>query len=204
MTDLIVLVAGKNEKYGIDVLLSRFINTEIHPITYDIFIHPLRDPGIYHNSADFLRPFATQYSYALVFIDHEGSGQEGTSPDQISNRLKTNIERNGWPKRVEVIVFNPELENWVWAESHHTASTLGWSSYPELRNWLIQNGMWRQNTLKPERPKEALEISLKLKRIPRSSSIYAEIAQRANLDICQDQSFRNFRNILRGWFPREE
>jgi len=103
MIDLVVLVAGKNEKYGIDILLSRFIKLEIPQITYDIFVHPLRDPGIYHNGADFLRPLATQYSYTLVFLDHEGSGQETTSPDAISIKIKTDIERNGWPDRVEVI-----------------------------------------------------------------------------------------------------
>jgi hypothetical protein len=202
--DLVVLVAGKNEKYGLDVLLSRFIVLEIRQITYDIFVHPLRDPGIYQDGANFLRPLATQYSYALVFMDHEGSGQETTSPNTISIKIKTDIEHNGWPDRVEVIVFNPELENWVWAESQHTAETLGWSSYPELKSWLIQNGIWRQNAAKPERPKEALERSLMIKRIPRSSSIYSEIAQNVNLNICQDQSFSNLKNILQRWFPKEE
>jgi len=204
MKDLVVLVGGKNEKSGIEVLISRFINIEIRQITYDIFIHPLRDPGIYHNGADFLRPFAQHYSYALVFIDHEGCGQERTHPDEIKIKLKTNIERNGWPHRVEVIVFYPELEKWVWVESRHTALTLGWNSYSELKSWLVQNGIWRKDATKPERPKEALDLILRVKKIPRSSSIYAEIAQKINLNICQDQSFKNFKNILKKWFLKEE
>jgi len=202
--NLVVLVPGRDEESGIDALLSRSTALNMRQITYDIFVHPLRDPGVYHDGANFLRPLATQYSYALVFVDHEGSGQETTSPDAISIKIKTDIERNGWPDRVEVIVFDPELENWVWAESHHTALALGWNNYPELKNWLIQNGIWRQNAAKPERPKEALEMSLRMKRIPRSSSIYSEIAQNVNLNICQDQSFSNLKNILQRWFPKEE
>lgn len=204
MKDLIVLVPDNNVKFGIDGLLSRNESLNTREISYEIFVHPLRDPGIYHNATNFLRPFSSQYSYALVFIDYEGSGQEQTSSHEISENVKRDVEMNGWPNRVEVIVFDPELEIWVWSESPHTAEALGWDSYSELKSWLTSQRIWQENASKPERPKEAVEVALRIKRIPRSSSIYKEIAQNVGLSRCQDQAFIRFRNILQNWFPRRE
>lgn len=204
MKDLIVLVPDKNVKFGIDGLLSRYESLHIRQISYEIFIHPLHDPGIYHDAANFLRPFSNDYSYAIIFIDYEGCGQEHKQPNIIVNELKNTIEQNGWPNRVEIIVFNPEVEIWMWTGTRHTAEALGWNSYSELKNWLIDRGFWEQNSYKPKRPKEAVEIALREKRIPRSSSIYQKISQKASITSCQDQSFINLRDILQRWFPREE
>lgn len=204
MKDLVVLVPDKNVQFGIDSLLSRYESLNIRQIFYEIFVHPLHDPGVYHNAANFLRPLSNRYSYALVFLDHEGCGQERTPSDEIASTVKRNIERSGWPNRVEVIVFDPELEIWIWTDSPHTASALGWNSFSDLKNWLTQQGLWAQNVAKPERPKEAVEIALRKRRIPRSSSIYREIAQNVSLIGCQDDSFMKFKNILLQWFPKEE
>lgn len=204
MKDLVVLVPDKNVYSGIDGLLSRHESLNIKQISYEIFVHPLHDPGVYDDAANFLRQFSNQYLYALVFVDYEGSGQEQTLPGDIAIKVRKEIERNGWSNRVEVIVFDPELEIWVWADSPHTASALGWNSFPGLKNWLTQQGFWAQNAAKPQRPKEAVEIALRKKRIPRSSSIYQEIAQNVSLIGCQDDSFIKFKNILQQWFPKEE
>lgn len=202
MMDLVVLVPGKDEKFVIDGLLSRHESLNTRQISYEIYVHPLHDPGVYHNASNFLRQFSNKYSYTLIFIDHEGSGQEQTKPNDIAKELKSDIERNGWPNRAEVIVFDPELEIWVWTESPHTAESLGWSNYLELKNWLVNKGLWDQNSPKPKMPKQALKMSLRKTSIPFSSSIYSEISQRVSLHKCQDQSFINLKNILRRWFPK--
>lgn len=205
MKDLVVLVADKNMKFGIDAILSRHNSLNIRSILYDSFIHPLRDPGVYDKAGDFLRQFLREYSYAIVFLDYEGSGQEGKLPDEIANKIRAGLEKNGWQDRAEVFVFNPELEIWIWTESLYTANALGWNSYPELKSWLSDKQvLWQQNSFKPERPKFAMEIALKEKRIPRSSSIYREIAQKVNLDRCKDDSFVNLKDVLRQWFPNEK
>jgi len=199
--DLIVLVADKNAKFGIENLLSRIESLGIRKISYETYVHPRHDPGIIHEAAEFLRQFSRDCSYALVLLDHEGSGQENIPCDEVASKLKRDIELCGWQDRVEVIVFNPELENWAWAESRHVAEAFGWNNYPDIKNWLKEHGVWEENALKPKKPKEALELSLKKSGIPRSSSIYQEIAQRVTLSNCQDQSFIKFKMILRGWFP---
>lgn len=101
---------------------------------------------------------------------------------------------------MEVIIFDPELEIWVWTESQHIAAVLGWDNYLQLKEWLREQGLWQRDAYKPSRPKEALEISLKRRRIPRSSSIYLDIAKRVNLNLCQEASFIRFKNILQQWF----
>ncbi len=200
--DLIILAPDKNVKYGMTVLLSRAESLNIRPISFEIFVHPERDPGVYRTAINFLRPFVKLYSHALVCFDHEGSGQENISSDQLAMELRSQLERNGWQNRAEVIIFEPELEAWAWTESLHTANALGWDDYLSLKNWLVEKNLWQKNAIKPNRPKEALESSLREKRIPRSSSIYQSIAQKVSLQKCQDQSFKNFKEILIKWFPR--
>ena len=203
MKDLIILVADKNMKSGMENLLLRTESLNINAISFDIFVHPQKDPGIYHRAADFLRPFPRMYSYAIALIDREGSGKEDLSSDEMADRIKRQIEHNGWPEKAEVIVFDPELENWVWTDSIHTAKALGWSNYSELNNWLEEQGIWHKSMNKPVRPKEALEISLRQKGIPRSSSIYKEIAQKASFAECQDRAFIKLKTVIQKWFPKD-
>jgi hypothetical protein len=200
--DLIVLVPDNDVKFGIDSLLSRIESLKIRPISFEIFVHPEHDPGVYHKATDILRPLAKLYHYALVLFDHAGSGQEKIPSYQLAEKLKDQIEKNGWQDRVEIIIFDPELEVWVWSESPHVARALGWDDYLLLKNWLIEKGYWQNKYIKPKRPKEALELSLREKRIPRSSSIYKEIALKISLEKCQDQSFKKFKEILIKWFSK--
>jgi len=167
------------------------------------FVHPQHDPGVYKKAVDFLRSFLNLYRYALVLFDREGSGQERKSASQISDDLKNQLERNGWPNRAEVIVFDPELEIWAWVDSAKMAQTLGWNDYRQLRNYLIQHRLWEMNTPKPQRPKEAFELALKSKGIPRSSSIYKEIADQVSFNGCVEASFEKFRTVLKRWFRKE-
>lgn len=113
MKDLVALVADKNTHFVLHGLLPRYRVLGISSLTYDIYSHPQRDPGVYQQAVNFLRPLQNLYRYALVFLDREGSGQEHKTAAQISEELKTNLERNGWLARAEAVVFDPELEIWA-------------------------------------------------------------------------------------------
>jgi hypothetical protein len=204
MKDLIVLVPDKNMKSGLESLLPRTEALNILTIAFDVFVHPQKDPGSYHRAADFLRPFSRMYSYAIALIDREGSGQENLSSDEMADGIKSQIENNGWAEKAEVIVFDPELESWIWTGSIHTAKALGWSNYLELNNWLEEQGIWPESMNKPVRPKEAVEISLRQKGIPRSSSIYKEIAQKVSFTECRDRAFIQFKAVVQKWFPQDD
>lgn len=204
---LIMLVADKNMKFTLEGLLSRSQAFNIQNFTdteYDIYIHPLRDPGVYKESAGFLRPFSHQYHYAIVFFDREGSGQEAKSAEQISAEVKSEIEKNGWPERVEVIVFDPELEIWAWGNSPHLARFTGWENLTTLCSFVQERGYWDTTAPKPHRPKEAFDALLQEKQIQRSSAIYRKIAAHASFLNCIDPAFLKFKKILYAWFRPED
>jgi len=201
MKDLILLVPDKNTESGIEALINRFDSLHIRSVTYDIFRYPQRDPGIWKRADQFLRSFSNQYSFALTLFDYEGSGEMDQSIDEMTENLKTRLENNGWTARSDVIIFNPEVEIWIWVDSIHTSSSLGWNSYQKLKEWLIEQNLWDTNALKPSRPKEAMESALLYKRIQRSSSLYAKIARYVSLQSCHDPTFDRFKQILQKWFP---
>ena len=61
MKNLVVLVPDKNTKFVLQGLLPRHQSFGIKEIQYDIFVHPHRDPGVYHNAVNFLQTFQTQF-----------------------------------------------------------------------------------------------------------------------------------------------
>ena len=200
--DLIVLTADKDAKEALEALLPRNDSLSIRSITYDIFSHPLHDPGVYKAASDFLRVFSSQYHYCLVVFDHEGSGQEESPASNLVETIKGKLKQNGWENRSEVIVLKPELEIWIWVDSLHTAHAIGWENYHDLKNWLVKRGWWEKDSLKPEKPKEAFREALKEKRIPPSSSIFREIGEKVSFQRCADPSFEKLRQTLKKWFPK--
>ncbi|GIX46025.1 MAG: hypothetical protein KatS3mg131_0236 [Candidatus Tectimicrobiota bacterium] len=82
--DPVILVADADMEHAMRGLLSRPQALGIREgITFDMFRHPRRDPGVFHTAHDFLRPLQDQYGHALVLLDREGSGQERRTPQEI-------------------------------------------------------------------------------------------------------------------------
>ena len=202
ITDLIALVADSNMEDTLRGLLSRHQALGIRPITYSIFRHDKRDPGCWTDAHNFLRPYASQYRYALVMFDHEGSGQESRGVVDLQRGLESRLAANGWTQgRARVLVLEPELEIWVWSHSPQVDSCLGWQTHqPDLRTWLRQQGLLAHGAFKPAAPKKALEAALREVRIPRSSAIYRQLAERVSFLRCADPCFERFRAILTEWF----
>lgn len=104
---------------------------------------------------------------------------------------------------MKVIVFDPELEIWLWVDSYFITQILGWDNFHELKSRLIAEGLWEKGKAKPNKPKECMELACKEKRIPRSSSIFKKIAENIPMKMihaCQDASFRRFIETLEKWF----
>ncbi len=201
--ELIMLVADKNMQFTLDGLLTRHQAFQMRALTkenVDIYVHPLRDPGVYKEAAAFLRPYQNEYHYALVFLDREGSGQEHKTASDIADEIQADLERNGWTNRAEVIVLDPELEIWAWVNSPHLADHTGWSDLRSLKNFVKEHGLWEGGTPKPDSPKEAFEALLREKRIQRSSAIYKKIATDVSFRECVDPAFSRFKQVLEKWF----
>jgi len=203
--NLVVLVADKNMEHGVRVLISsRWRAIGIPEISFDIYVHPHRDPGIVHGAHDFLRPMCSRYARALVMVDYRGSGQENKRPEALAEEIRQRLLTSGWNERAEVIVLVPELEAWVWGDSGKVAECLGWQgSAQRMRKWLKDQGQNFSSARKPRQPKEAVEALLEHVRRPRSSAIYGRLAEAVRLEGCQDESFTRFRDTLRRWFAGE-
>lgn len=198
MKDLIALVPDKNVKDGLEALLKRYHSLGIREINFDIYVHPERDPGIFKKAHSFLRQFSGEYKCALVFMDLEGCGQE-SSIMNIETSIRKNLEKNGWQNRCEVIIFNPEVEVWLWIDSPHFYKIFKHQSFEETKEELNRHN-FNFRSGKPEKPKEAFEFLLRGQKIPRSSSIYKLIAEKASFSDCVDPSFQKFITRLKEWF----
>lgn len=202
--DLIVLVADRNMKYAVNGLLSRPKALRIREIIFDVYVNQWRDSGCLLHGCDFLRPFANQFNYALVILDHEGCGQEQKARTELEKNIETQLAASGWAERAAAIVIAPELENWVWSDSPHVASVLGWEGKnPDLRSWLTTQGFLNDSQGKPVPPKKAMEDALKKVQKARSSALFLQLAQKVSIDRCADPAFIKLRTILASWFPQK-
>ena len=199
---MIVLVADKDIEHALRGMFSRPQALGIRAIQTDIFVHPQHDPACAQRGVQFLSGFSSQYKYALLMFDHEGCGREQLQPNSLEMAINEEFSKSAWGDRARGIVLAPELEVWIWSDSPHVDEVLGWKlRQPSLRRWLVDQGWMNENDTKPTRPKEAFESALRVSRIPRSASLFQQLAERVSLRQCTDTSFLQFRNLLQMWFP---
>ena len=206
LKDLVILCACKDGMYAIQGLLSRPEALGIRGIEYELFIHIERDPGCLGHAHEFLRPMTDKYQYALIVFDRSGCGREAKSREELEQEVKDKLSQSGWNNRGDVIVIDPELDVWVWSDSPEVDRCLGWQKMqPGLRDWIKQHNkpLWKDDTDKPQQPKEAMQEALRHVRKPRSSAIYKKLAENVSVDRCVDPAFSKFRSTLTKWFPIE-
>lgn len=203
--DLVVLVPDKNLEASVDKILLRHQSLNIRPIRLQkIYVHPERDPGCFLAAHNFLRTFTEQCDHGLVIFDREGSGQESESREALEQIVERRLSQAGWEDRAAVTVIDPELEAWVWSTSPHVKDILGWANRtPPLRDWLHTEGFLASGEIKPKRPKEAMEKALRLAKIPRSSTIYGQLAEKVSLEQCIDPAFLKLKTTLQAWFTTQ-
>ena len=201
MKELVVLAADKNIEHALKGLFARPQSLGIQPIEVDVFIEPEHDPACALRGVSFLANFSKEYKHALLMFDHKGSGKEGVQAQDLQENLNTEFIRSSWGEgRARAVVLAPELETWIWSNSPHLDEITGWKNrQPGLRPWLTEQGWLREGWMKPVRPKEAFEAALREAQIPRSSSLYREIANKVSLERCTDNTFREFREIMQNW-----
>lgn len=205
MKDLIILVADQNMRDSIEGLIPKLpLALNISPFTYDIRVHPYRDPGCRTQSANFLTSFKNIYKFSLVLFDKEGCGKESLSRTELETEVEESLSKTGWGDRAKVVVIEPELENWIWVKSPKLAEIINWDSIQSLYQWLRDQNYLSGANPKPNSPKEAFEKVLYIKKKRRSSSIYKQIASTVSFKRCTDPSFLKFIQIISVWFPNNE
>jgi hypothetical protein len=202
MKDLIVLAADGQMRAALERLLeSRNGALRIRKISVAIPTHPLRDPGMIHSGPELLQAQRGNYRHALTICDRHGCGRDKLPREDIERLIEARLTSD-WGDRAAAIVIDPELENWVWADSPHVAEAIGWpGGMPALRIWLRERGYLAEGQAKPSKPKEALEEALRTTRNKRSSSLYQSLAERVTLTGCADPAFLKLCATLQRWFP---
>jgi hypothetical protein len=134
--DCVILVADLDTENAIKGLLARPQAIGCRSITFDIFRHPRRDPGVRLESASFFKSLIASYDRAIAILDRHGSGCD----DQLAQIIEQEIENLmpvEWRGNAVAIVIDPELESWVWSDSPEVEKILGWQGrQPNLREWL--------------------------------------------------------------------
>ena len=201
--DLVVLSADKDIEWALRGLLARPQSLGVREISYDLYVHPNRDPGCRQGGHDFLKPFVHKYAHGLVIFDREGCGREETERASLEREVEGRLSSSGWDDRAAAVVIDPELEIWVWNDSPHVESALGWkSTETSLKEWLRQKGWLREGESKPTQPKTAVEEVLRLVRRSKSPAIYHELALRGSTKRCVDAAFLKLKQTLAGWFSQ--
>ena len=199
--DLFVLVADKRMQDTLSVVLKRHASIGMRRIDFDIQRMPGHDSDSYRHSSSFLKFRRNDYPHALTIFDYEGCGAETyMEPTAIEQQLNSELAKD-WNERAKAIAIVPELEKWIWSQSPHFTSSLGWKGELDVWTWVQQNNFTLDGNGKPDRPKEALKAALLKTRIPMSTSIYKAIAEKVSFRNCQDAAFNRMLNYLRNWFP---
>ena len=60
-------------------------------LSFDIHVHPAKDPGCLLRGHDFLRPFSEQYRHAIVMLDRQGCGREDSPRQDLEDEFGETI-----------------------------------------------------------------------------------------------------------------
>jgi len=211
VNDILFFVADKNMAAAIGGLLER---DQIHsivgcaPFDFDArrdikVAEGQNDPGLFVRANELLRPLRADYAHAVVIVDEEWNGSPGAA--EIEKKLRAHLDDAGWTAETSLgVVVRPEADVWLWSDSPHSATALGWTSWDVLRPKLEAQGFLAAGTAKPKRPKEAAEWALRNsagKKVPRSSALYRQVSSQVSVQRCEDDALLRLLIALRAWFP---
>ena len=201
--DLFVLAADRDIEQTVLGLLPRTPALQIRQVSAEVKPFWRHDGGCRVEGVSVLRSLAGQFRHAILIFDFDGSGANVTSATELEQQLEAELRNAGWGDNAAVIVIEPEIEAWVWADSPHVATILGWSDDRALSLWLRSVGFVKLNESKPDDPKRAMLAALRHVKKKPSSSIFKELAEKVAFKACTDRSFDKFVSTLRRWFPPE-
>lgn len=209
MRDCVFLLADGNMEAVFKSFLGRaqcHLSLRTRAIDFDPrtdIVSGVNDPRTYTQAHELLRLYQRTHRHAVIVLDKEWDGSPPTA-DDIRNYIGRNMVACGWEaERFEVIVIEPELENWIWQDSPNVAAAFAYRGDQPLRQWMREQNppLWANGHAKPARPKEAVEAVLRMTRTPRSSAIYARVVERVSIRRCSDPAFALMCESLRRWFP---
>lgn len=209
MKDLFLYVADADAQAFMTSILNRPKALLIRPVDFDTERHAYKDFGMIQSGAELVRMKKRDYHKALLAWDHHGSGRDHKQkPEDVQREIQKKLDSFTWKDRSATIILVPELEQWLWYCEKAISSHYGLMDSP-LHIWLEERASKLGvsiTDLKKDKPKELFEhiIRDRLKRTisPRD---FEEMGKRAGInELMQCDSFRDFVEILRTWFPAEK
>lgn len=170
-------------------------------------LNPRRnDPGIRYHAHENLTTHLHTHKRTVIILDEYFEGSPGAAA--LREEISSNMRKRGWgDDRFEVVVIQPMLEAWLWANNLNVAKAFGFSDFKSLQEPLIECGLWQAGHPKPMEGKfkDAKVVALKLgkKKLLGYSpfgKLFEHISSRA-FDACQEPSFKQMRTRLQAWFP---
>jgi hypothetical protein len=160
------------------------------------------DPGLYTRATELIKTLRAEYRHAVIVLDEEWEGSPGANA--IESRIEAHLRAAGWDEDDGLaLVVCPEVDNWLWSDSPHSASALGWESWTDLSAALVAEGWLVSGEVKPLRPKEAAEWALRngSGKARRSSSLYRKVSGSVSVRRCADPAVERLLTTLCRWFP---
>jgi hypothetical protein len=136
-------------------------------------------------------------------LDFEGCGTALPTALALEAQLDRRLHTH-WRESAKSIVIEPELDVWLWGADNAVETAIEWQAVQRVRDWLRERGFTFETNGKPTRPKEAFEAALRVPALPRSSSLYRNIAECISLRHCKDGAFIRLREQLLQWFPPQK
>ncbi|MEP3480582.1 MAG: hypothetical protein ABJZ55_15135 [Fuerstiella sp.] len=136
----------------------------------------------------------------VVMLDQQFGGELPAA--EVRAEILERLKVNGWgDDRADVVVIDPELEVWIWQDSPHVQTALGYNGTGSLRDALKDDDRWPEGSDKPNQPKDLIKQLCREHRTPYSSAIYRDVVEMVSAQHCQDPAFRQLTESLRRWFP---
>ena len=213
MRDVVFHVSDKTMEAGLraffqradwpDVLAcARFdIDPQARDDIYRVPAH--KDGGVWKYAASNLANHLGKCSHAVVILDEHFDPYPGAA--RIRADITQNMINTGWPTgSFEIIVIQPMLEAWLWADDVSTAAAFGVPDFPALRTQLVQEGLWTNGEPKPSRMKDARDRAVAIGGRVTSNvlfqTVFSQLSKNA-LDRCVEPGFGLLRQTLQVWFP---
>jgi len=200
--DLVVVVADGGIEQAIRGMLTRPPALGIRPLK-GLEFPKLKelDAGTYTRGHELAALYKDTHEHALIVFDLEWEGRPSDDPAFLERNVEDGLKAV-WGARGRCVVIDPELEVWVWSDSPHVATGLGWGGMPALRQWLETKGLWNAADAKPDDPKGAYLAAIEAKKVQKSNANFRALAETVSFSRCHDRSFQRLGKILRGWFPQ--
>jgi hypothetical protein len=176
---------------------------------------PRRDTVWREPDRDLQLFFGTDCRFLIVW-DHQGSGSETLTSEEIEARVLDRLTTFGVPEdRVLAVAFNPELEisfRRVWSRVKRVVSDRRGTDTPEDTVILDEARKHLPRLHFPENfeeafarnPKELFEALIRLVRLRQSPALYEEIGARVSLQgFKAERALARIASAIASWFPPE-